>query len=175
AMAELFESGQRYLGAEVRVRVALGETFADAPWALEAGLAAAVGNDVAVAGFGDFASDAKVIGLWLRYALSRSRSVGFGASAGTRLGTYSFTGTSTGDAQPAGSASGNVSAPFWSGEFKLDTDVNLAGPVFFSVALSVGIPIIDLEPRVQGQPIDRKSTRLNSSHVKISYDVFCLK
>src|SRR5690349_23988461 len=27
----------------------------------------------------------------------------------------------------------------------------------------------------QGQPLDRKSTRLNSSHVEISYAVFCLK
>src|SRR5690606_41974907 len=26
-----------------------------------------------------------------------------------------------------------------------------------------------------GEPADRKSTRLNSSHVKISYAVFCLK
>src|SRR5690606_39314065 len=34
-----------------------------------------------------------------------------------------------------------------------------------------------LEARLEGlQPIaDRKSTRLNSSHVKISYAVFCLK
>src|SRR5690606_22596072 len=30
------------------------------------------------------------------------------------------------------------------------------------------------EPELQFQP-DRKSTRLNSSHVKISYAVFCLK
>src|SRR5690606_39317743 len=36
-------------------------------------------------------------------------------------------------------------------------------------------------PRTTGQPVhavlhqDRKSTRLNSSHVKISYAVFCLK
>src|SRR5437870_5903204 len=29
-------------------------------------------------------------------------------------------------------------------------------------------------PRVQ-EPVDRKSTRLNSSHVAISYAVFCLK
>src|SRR5436309_12598645 len=29
--------------------------------------------------------------------------------------------------------------------------------------------------RIIGVPIDRKSTRLNSSHVKISYAVFCLK
>src|SRR5690606_39417803 len=28
---------------------------------------------------------------------------------------------------------------------------------------------------VQGSCVDRKSTRLNSSHVKISYAVFCLK
>src|SRR5207302_6275741 len=30
-------------------------------------------------------------------------------------------------------------------------------------------------PRVRGDLRDRKSTRLNSSHVKISYAVFCLK
>src|SRR5690606_39650045 len=28
---------------------------------------------------------------------------------------------------------------------------------------------------IHGGPADRKSTRLNSSHVKISYAVFCLK
>src|SRR6266496_4136993 len=30
-------------------------------------------------------------------------------------------------------------------------------------------------PTCRGQPGDRKSTRLNSSHVEISYAVFCLK
>src|SRR5690606_39508078 len=35
-----------------------------------------------------------------------------------------------------------------------------------------GVPQDELQPR-GGQ--DRKSTRLNSSHVKISYAVFCLK
>src|SRR5215469_14212314 len=30
-------------------------------------------------------------------------------------------------------------------------------------------------PRAPGASPDRKSTRLNSSHVEISYDVFCLK
>src|SRR5690606_40716416 len=39
-----------------------------------------------------------------------------------------------------------------------------AGPDHFGHAMGLG----------QGQP-DRKSTRLNSSHVKISYAVFCLK
>src|SRR5207249_12017667 len=31
------------------------------------------------------------------------------------------------------------------------------------------------EPVVEGVKVDRKSTRLNSSHVSISYAVFCLK
>src|SRR5690606_39781747 len=35
------------------------------------------------------------------------------------------------------------------------------------------IPPSQREVRVEG--VDRKSTRLNSSHVKISYAVFCLK
>src|SRR5690349_22266617 len=35
---------------------------------------------------------------------------------------------------------------------------------------SVGAP-----PRALSPPVDRKSTRLNSSHVEISYAVFCLK
>src|SRR5690554_7448558 len=34
-------------------------------------------------------------------------------------------------------------------------------------------PMIDKDPELQAQ--DRKSTRLNSSHVRISYAVFCLK
>src|SRR5439155_26201139 len=35
---------------------------------------------------------------------------------------------------------------------------------------------VDLEPFPEGRPlVDRKSTRLNSSHVAISYAVFCLK
>src|SRR5437773_7284858 len=31
------------------------------------------------------------------------------------------------------------------------------------------------ERRIWGVPVDRKSTRLNSSHITISYAVFCLK
>src|SRR5690606_42017692 len=34
---------------------------------------------------------------------------------------------------------------------------------------------VEVYPVRCGRPIDRKSTRLNSSHVKISYAVFCLK
>src|SRR5690606_39919677 len=33
----------------------------------------------------------------------------------------------------------------------------------------------DVTPQMRAEMIDRKSTRLNSSHVKISYAVFCLK
>src|SRR5690606_41351582 len=39
-------------------------------------------------------------------------------------------------------------------------------------------PDIDVEALIAQRPVlgvDRKSTRLNSSHVKISYAVFCLK
>src|SRR2546430_10187285 len=39
-------------------------------------------------------------------------------------------------------------------------------------------PIVDLRPgtHLRGEvPVDRKSTRLNSSHSQISYAVFCLK
>src|SRR5690606_40145329 len=32
-----------------------------------------------------------------------------------------------------------------------------------------------IAPLAENGPLDRKSTRLNSSHVKISYAVFCLK
>src|SRR5699024_11433192 len=35
--------------------------------------------------------------------------------------------------------------------------------------------VAELEGKVKGKKIDRKSTRLNSSHVSISYAVFCLK
>src|SRR5690606_40977683 len=44
----------------------------------------------------------------------------------------------------------------------------------FSVKLDApGVTVI--EKSLQGEILDRKSTRLNSSHVKISYAVFCLK
>src|SRR5690606_7316796 len=41
---------------------------------------------------------------------------------------------------------------------------------------TIGLAILVVIPgrQLRGQP-DRKSTRLNSSHVKISYAVFCLK
>src|SRR5947199_6237108 len=42
----------------------------------------------------------------------------------------------------------------------------------------LGAPLLALDARVvqhQGMQIDRKSTRLNSSHLGISYAVFCLK
>src|SRR5690349_22958760 len=34
---------------------------------------------------------------------------------------------------------------------------------------------VEFVPRVTARQVDRKSTRLNSSHVEISYAVFCLK
>src|SRR5690606_40376434 len=53
------------------------------------------------------------------------------------------------------------------------------GRVVFSVRIQVLRPVfIVLEARNRADKMhasDRKSTRLNSSHVKISYAVFCLK
>src|SRR5258705_3343508 len=46
---------------------------------------------------------------------------------------------------------------------------------FFPVALAVKTPIPLLWFLVLGALADRKSTRLNSSHLGISYAVFCLK
>src|SRR5690606_39820461 len=45
---------------------------------------------------------------------------------------------------------------------------------------SIGFELLELRDlgcarELFAQPTDRKSTRLNSSHVKISYAVFCLK
>src|SRR5690606_42011971 len=41
---------------------------------------------------------------------------------------------------------------------------------FWEIAEWMGV----LLPEAHREPLDRKSTRLNSSHVKISYAVFCL-
>src|SRR5690554_7361695 len=43
------------------------------------------------------------------------------------------------------------------------------------LATGWGSQIGDTEARCRGVTRDRKSTRLNSSHVRISYAVFCLK
>src|SRR5690625_7110497 len=51
----------------------------------------------------------------------------------------------------------------------------------YSKALSLAEQAIEHQPRenlfweLKGRLLDRKSTRLNSSHVAISYAVFCLK
>src|SRR5690606_41246880 len=42
-------------------------------------------------------------------------------------------------------------------------------------ARMLDLELLDLAPLVDPEERDRKSTRLNSSHVKISYAVFCLK
>src|SRR5436309_4970563 len=41
--------------------------------------------------------------------------------------------------------------------------------------LAPDVVVMDLAMQLVGHREDRKSTRLNSSHVKISYAVFCLK
>src|SRR5207253_11117621 len=43
------------------------------------------------------------------------------------------------------------------------------------ILLGLGEGVLDLGARLAAERLDRKSTRLNSSHVAISYAVFCLK
>src|SRR5690606_40127404 len=53
---------------------------------------------------------------------------------------------------------------------------DIAGLVAFAQQNQIELTVVG--PEVQSgfaEQIDRKSTRLNSSHVKISYAVFCLK
>src|SRR5690606_42050852 len=58
------------------------------------------------------------------------------------------------------------------------TELALVGWYPFSLnsrlEAAVGAASIDFERKLE-RIVDRKSTRLNSSHVKISYAVFCLK
>src|SRR3712207_7678277 len=48
-------------------------------------------------------------------------------------------------------------------------------PLVLAAALDAGIPLSRTYPAPASVDIDRKSTRLNSSHANISYAVFCLK
>src|SRR5437660_9549033 len=50
-----------------------------------------------------------------------------------------------------------------------------SGPQVVKVALGILSPILTVMVYLSGRFSDRKSTRLNSSHVAISYAVFCLK
>src|SRR5262245_64601363 len=52
-----------------------------------------------------------------------------------------------------------------------DVDRLLGGPPRHAVRLRAAEP----RQRTREPPLDRKSTRLNSSHLGISYAVFCLK
>src|SRR3712207_7274320 len=63
----------------------------------------------------------------------------------------------------------------------LGLDVAMDDPFGVGVCQRVGHFMDDAdgigyrEPAFTGHPVDRKSTRLNSSHANISYAVFCLK
>src|SRR5690606_40873403 len=68
------------------------------------------------------------------------------------------------------------------GQFVLDKNIaeHPASGIVLIVLINHPIRVVDGAPHkgvdiVPGVEIDRKSTRLNSSHVKISYAVFCLK
>src|SRR2546429_5161331 len=48
-------------------------------------------------------------------------------------------------------------------------------PAVIGVLVGAGERLLQPGQPLAGQPVDRKSTRLNSSHGYISYAVFCLK
>src|SRR3989442_8407864 len=52
-------------------------------------------------------------------------------------------------------------------------EARAAGAVDFKSVMQLFYPVLDLGAAAPAA--DRKSTRLNSSHVRISYAVFCLK
>src|SRR5436305_6699913 len=61
-----------------------------------------------------------------------------------------------------------------------DLPARLVGLILVAERHDLAVPaerrrVPDAEQRVLGDVQDRKSTRLNSSHVRISYAVFCLK
>src|SRR5690554_7023563 len=86
--------------------------------------------------------------------------IGFGAKGQY---VYSYTG---------------VTAPVWNNDNrKIEININVTldsifnnGGTHYGIYFSYNITF-----RHHGVDIDRKSTRLNSSHVRISYAVFCLK
>src|SRR5690606_41380528 len=65
-------------------------------------------------------------------------------------------------------ARGEISAPVVLGRDHLDCG-SVASPYRETEGMADG------SDAIADWPLDRKSTRLNSSHVKISYAVFCLK
>src|SRR5699024_12731514 len=69
-----------------------------------------------------------------------------------------------GIAQPPGA--GLIDAVVSASRVTHHTGLGISGASAIAAAVSTGI---------DGKGIDRKSTRLNSSHVSISYAVFCLK
>src|SRR2546426_4584239 len=57
----------------------------------------------------------------------------------------------------------------------LDQIVNSAAKILYESGGQIPIPIVFRGPNGAALQLDRKSTRLNSSHLVISYAVFCLK
>src|SRR4051812_49855946 len=61
---------------------------------------------------------------------------------------------------------------FRSGRISVEPDLTVAGhPEVFAIGDMVSVR----GQQLHGDHVDRKSTRLNSSHMSISYAVFCLK
>src|SRR5690554_6969410 len=70
--------------------------------------------------------------------------------------------------------------PFKDSDKEIEERTGASIPLIFDVEGETGFrdreqAVIEELSQQQGLVLDRKSTRLNSSHVRISYAVFCLK
>src|SRR5699024_11854107 len=63
----------------------------------------------------------------------------------------------------------------YSPDYAIITNIDFDHPDYFKDLDDVLHAFGEMALQVKKALIDRKSTRLNSSHVSISYDVFCLK
>src|SRR5690349_24923805 len=94
------------------------------------------------------------------------------AAGPSRRAVLKAGGALLGSAAGAGAITGFPT--IWAQEIK-DIELRHVG-VSYSVVKAIGDQASkDLGFKVTMQNLDRKSTRLNSSHVEISYAVFCLK
>src|SRR5690625_7019288 len=61
------------------------------------------------------------------------------------------------------------------GRIQLPKELVAFAGITKEIVLAPSIGMLEIWDKAQYESVDRKSTRLNSSHVAISYAVFCLK
>src|SRR5690606_34647487 len=119
----------------------------------------------------------------MRFVMSSRNSLSRAALIGLTLGVVALSGCGQGE-QAASQAQAQTQAP----APEVTVVTMKASPITLTRELpgrTTASLVAEVRPQVsgiirerlftEGSFVDRKSTRLNSSHVKISYAVFCLK